>query len=305
MLRRAVRQLLVVGKKLKRPVEAARPFELADQPHLPVEESDAVRLGNRQRFALQIVVAQDEGRDLAGHGMQQRQAFLGRQRADGDRAVDQDLEVDLVIRGIDSRRIVDRVGVDAAAGERIGDAAALGHPEIGALAHHLCPDLAAVDTQRVVGAVADFGMPLLRRLYKSADAAEPEEIDRRAEQFADQLGGGEPIGLDPEKAFHLGADRHRFGAAVEDAAARRDQRRAVIGPARTRQSKKPLALGKAPLRVRGPDRQTHGGGRKRRRAANGATSACRCQTRRPTCRRRRRRSDRSSRYRGRARGNGA
>ena len=93
--------------------------------------------------------------------MQQRLALVGRQRSGGDRTVDQDLDIDLVVGGVDAGRIVDRIGVDAAAAERVFDAAALGDAEIGALADDFCADLVAVDAQRVVGAVADLGMALV------------------------------------------------------------------------------------------------------------------------------------------------
>ena len=83
--------------------------------------------------------------------------------------------------------------------ERIGDAAALGDAEIGALADHLGADLVAVDAQRVVGAVADLGMAFAARLDEGADAAEPQQIDRGGEQVADQLGRGQMVRVDAEE----------------------------------------------------------------------------------------------------------
>ena len=82
-----------------------------------------------------------------------------------------------MVRHDDAGRVVDRVGVDAAALQRVGDAAALRHAEIGALADHLGADRLAVDAQRVVGAVADLGMALAARLDKGADAAEQQQVD--------------------------------------------------------------------------------------------------------------------------------
>ncbi len=46
-LRRTGREGLVVGQEFERPVEPARPLEIADQPRLPVESADAARLGYR------------------------------------------------------------------------------------------------------------------------------------------------------------------------------------------------------------------------------------------------------------------
>ncbi len=57
-------------------------------------------------------------------------------------------------------RVVDEVGVDPAAVLRVLDAAALREPEVAALADHARADVAAVDPDRVVRAVADVGVRL-------------------------------------------------------------------------------------------------------------------------------------------------
>ena len=77
-----------------------------------------------------------------------------------DEPVEQDLDVDLVVGAVDTRRVVDRVGVDlsAAAGEL--DAAELGEPEVAALPHDLDAQLLAVDAHGVVGLVARVGVRL-------------------------------------------------------------------------------------------------------------------------------------------------
>ena len=76
------------------------------------------------------------------------------------RDAQQDLDVDLVVGGVDAGGVVDRVGVDAHAVQRGLDAAALREAEVAALADHLAAQLAAVDAHRVVGAVADVGVRL-------------------------------------------------------------------------------------------------------------------------------------------------
>ncbi len=58
------------------------------------------------------------------------------------------------------------------------------------------------------------------------------------------------VRLDVEGALHLGADRDGFGAALENAAARRNQRAVIVGPARARQPEQPQPLGKASLGIR-------------------------------------------------------
>ena len=154
-----------------------------------------------------------------------------------------------MIRGVDPGRVVDRIGVDAPAGECEGNASPLGHCEVGPFADDLCPDLVAVDTERIVGAVADLGMGFVCGLDVSSDTAEPQQIDGRGQQFADQLGRREMVRLDLEAALHLGADWDGFGAALENAAARRNHRAVIVGPARPRQPEQTLPLCEATLDI--------------------------------------------------------
>ncbi len=135
-----------------------------------------------------------------------------------------------MVGGVDAGRVVDRVGVDAAALERIFDAAALGHAEIGALADDARGDLLAVDAQRVVRAVSGIGGALMAGLDIGADAAEPQEIDRGAQHGAYQLGRRHLVGGKAEGRLDLRRHGDRFDTAVEDAAALRDQRHVVIVP---------------------------------------------------------------------------
>ena len=85
---------------------------------------------------------------------------FGRQLAGVDDAVEQDLDVDLVVAAVDAGRVVDGVGVDEPAGEGVLDPPELGEPEVAALADHAAAQVAAVDAHAVVGAVADVGVGL-------------------------------------------------------------------------------------------------------------------------------------------------
>ena len=67
-----------------------------------------------------------------------------------------------MVRAVDARRVVDRVGVDAAARERVLDAARLGCAEVAALGDDACAELASVDPDRVVGTVADLARSIRR-----------------------------------------------------------------------------------------------------------------------------------------------
>ena len=68
-----------------------------------------------------------------------------------------------MVGSVHARRIVHRIGVDAPAGPGIFDAAQLGDAQIGAFAHHLGADLAAIDAQGVIGAVAGIEIGLASR----------------------------------------------------------------------------------------------------------------------------------------------
>ena len=125
--------------------------------------------------------------DLVGHLGQQRVARLDRQRARRSSGAERDLDIDLDVRGVDAGGIVDGVGVEAHAGERRFDAAALGHAEIGALADHLAAQVAAGDADGVIGAVAGRFVAFARRAHIGADAAEEQQIDLRLEDRLHQL----------------------------------------------------------------------------------------------------------------------
>ena len=131
------------------------------------------------------------------------------------RAVEQDLDVHLVVGGVDARAVVDRVGVDEAAGERVLDPAVLGEAEIAALADGPAPQLGAVDAHRVVRLVAHVGVGLGARLHVGADAAVVEQVDGARRIARDQLGRcarGDGR-VDVEACPHLVGDRDRLRRA--------------------------------------------------------------------------------------------
>ena len=101
-----------------------------------------------------------------------------------------------------------------------------------------------VDADRVVGAVADLGVALARRLDVGADAAETEQVDRRLAGSRASVRPASVAGWSMPSA-RLASRRQddRLGGAVEHAAARRDQALVVVGPGRARQVEQPLALG--------------------------------------------------------------
>src|SRR5688500_4200414 len=147
----------------------------------------------------------------------------------------------LILHSLPTRRSSDLLGEL--------DPPGLGDREVGAFADRLGAQLEAADPDRVVAGVADLVMALAARLDVGADAAEPEQVDRRLEDRADQRRRLDFLGLDLEQGAHLGAQRDRLLAAREHAAALRDQPLVIVAPGRARQIEQPLALGPARLRI--------------------------------------------------------
>ena len=181
------------GQALELAVEHALALEGAHPVLVDVEQRRRVRRGVGEGEVLLVVVAQHQRADLVGHLGEQGVALLLGQVAVADDPVEQDLDVDLVVGGVDAGGVVDEVGVDGAAvtvaaGLGVLDPAALGEPEVAALADAPGAHLAAVDPDRVVGLVAGVGMGLVGGLHVGADAAVPEQVDRRLQDRLHQLG---------------------------------------------------------------------------------------------------------------------
>src|SRR3546814_3697097 len=95
------------------------------------------------------------------------------------RIVEQYLDVDFVIGGVHPGRVVDEIGIKQHARHRRLDATTLGQAKIAALANHLAAQRVTIHAQRVVGAIADIVMAFAAGLDVGADAAVPEQVDRR------------------------------------------------------------------------------------------------------------------------------
>ncbi len=125
-----------------------------------------------------------------------------------------------MVGAVDARRVVDEIGVDAAALGRVGDAPELGQPEVGPLADDLAAERFGVDPQRVVRPVAGVGVGLAFGLDVGADAAEPQQIDLGLEQRADQRRRRDLGFAQAEAGADLGREGQRLRPAVEDPPAR-------------------------------------------------------------------------------------
>ena len=136
---------VVIGQTFQRSIEFAGPLHGPHEPGLLVEHRFAHRLGHRHGLGLLVVVAQDQARNLIGHGREQLVSILGPQLAAFNGVVQQDLNVHFVVRCVDTGGIVDGIGVDFSAAESELDAGALGEAEICAFAHHAHAELVGVD----------------------------------------------------------------------------------------------------------------------------------------------------------------
>ena len=232
-------------------------------PAAPSASSDAIRSSYassrparrrdllREDLRLQVVVVEHVPHDVVGHGLQQLVALLAGQVAALLREAEQDLEVDLVVGAVDAGRVVDRVGVDAPAGLRVLDAAALREAEVAALADDARAQVAAVDADGVVRAVADLGVRLVGRLHERADAAVPEQVDlgargspaagRSAAAWSASMPSAR-AGLGPRAGWTSSArDQTPPPGEIDD--------RVVVRPRRRRQLEQPPALGEGARRV--------------------------------------------------------
>ncbi len=244
-------------------------------------------LGERERQRLQIVVAQHEVGDLVGHAGEEAGAGRRIEPPVAHRRHQRDLDVDLDVGGVHAGRVVDGVGVEPHPAARRLDAPALGDAEIGALADHLGANVRAGDADGVVGAVAGLRVGLARRADIGADAAEPEQVDRRLEDGAHQFGRRSRT---PCRSRARRGSAGRAGCSWRRAGTRRRLPRSAPchSPAR-RNAAARTAAGARPARPPDPgsDRGRCRDDRRRRPAGWCSPASCRCRTRRPTCRRRR------------------
>ncbi len=93
---------------------------------------------------------------------------------------------------------------------RVLDTPALRQAEIAAFADDAAPQFHAIYAHRVVCAVADLGMSLVRRLHVGADTAIPEQVDRQLQDRPDDVVRRRRVRVDAQQVARLGANRDRF-----------------------------------------------------------------------------------------------
>ncbi len=241
------------GESLRDPIEVARLLEREHQVPQVVGALPGPALVEGDPQALRPVVLQDELGDRLGELLQQAVALVDGHPPGGHRRREQDLEVDLVVGHVDAARVVDRVGVDPTARERVLDPRALRQPEVPTLPDHLAAELRGIDPHGVVGRIAGFGVGLAGRLHVRPDPAVPEELRGRAQDRADQrLAVGRRLLVlgDAERPAGAGRELDLLRAPRHDHPAFAQEGPVVVVPARPPQREEPLALGEGRRRVR-------------------------------------------------------
>ena len=176
-----------------------------------VQVGAAAELFEAERQHLVAIVGDDAVGDFVGACGERAVARVEGELAAGHGGLEQNLQIDLVIGHIDAGRVVDRVGVDAAAGERVLDARVLGEAEVAALDDNFRAQLRCGDSACVVGVVGDFGVGLGRGANVGADAAVVKQIDRRAQNALDQRLAVERVGVASECGARM-SDSARFAS---------------------------------------------------------------------------------------------
>ena len=133
-------------------------LQVVDEPLVHREHRQLLGPGVAEQDVLLVVVPEHLGCDLVGHRREQRVALLDRHVAVPHELAEQDLDVDLVVAGVDASRVVDGVGVDPHAGLGGLDAAELGAAEVATLADDPAAQRATVDPDGVVGPVTDLSV---------------------------------------------------------------------------------------------------------------------------------------------------
>ena len=92
----------LVRKELKLTIEFASAFEVGNQSRQFVETVGRQHFAHADGLRLQVVIAQDEVRDIIGHGSQQLVAFLTRHVLLLRHGTQQDLDIDLAVGTVDA-----------------------------------------------------------------------------------------------------------------------------------------------------------------------------------------------------------
>ena len=183
----ALLDLGFVRQELDVAIEKAGTLEIDDQSRGFGEALDGPRFHHADGLGLQIVIAQDELGNVVGHLDQQLVAVRSGQATLSFRLAQQDLDVDLAVRAVDARRVVDEVRVDATTVEAVFDAGSLRQPEVAAFTDDFAAQLVSVDPQVVIAAIAGVAVAFRACLDVGTDPAIPQQVDPHAQDCPDEL----------------------------------------------------------------------------------------------------------------------
>ena len=185
--RLALGQFRIRRQELDLPVQQALRFQGLDEVLLGTQARHAHAFHHADRLVLAVVVPQHQVGHFIGHRGQQLVASFEAQLLGLHHAIEQDLDVDFMVRRVHAGRVVDEVGIEQHAMLCGFDTAQLGQAQVAALAHHLATQLLAVDAQRIVGAITGVGVLFAAGLDVDANATVPQQVDRRLQDGAHQL----------------------------------------------------------------------------------------------------------------------
>ena len=114
-------------------------FQGTHEPDLVIEALRSLRLNIGYGLALQIVVPEHQVGHLVGHLGESGVAAFDAEALLGDGRIQQDLDVHLVVRAVDTRRVINGIGIQPTTGQPVFDAPKLGDTEVGTLAHDPAP----------------------------------------------------------------------------------------------------------------------------------------------------------------------
>ena len=209
-----------------------------------------LRLGNGNRPGLQVIVLQDNPLNVFVHGGQEGIPGLRRQGPGGDSTGQQDFDVDLFVRAIDRRRIINKIGIDAPIAAGKIDARPLGQAQIGALADNLYIQLVGVHAKRIIGPVPGVQVAFLGRFDIGSNAAEPQQVGLGLEHVVDNFMRRQFLRIHLQKIAKRLVQFDKLGGPAVDPAAPRDQLWIIIRPAGTRLFKETLSFLETFLRIR-------------------------------------------------------
>src|ERR1017187_11033890 len=116
----------------------------------------AAKLLEAERQHLISIVSDDTVGDFAGACGKRAVAGVASELAAGYGRLEQNFQIDFVIGHIDAGRVVDRVGVETPAGERVLDKRLFGETEVAAFDDYFGAKFGRGDSACIVGVIGDL-----------------------------------------------------------------------------------------------------------------------------------------------------